>query len=138
MDYLRLNPFPASALGCIAFTFGLHAAAEPLLRCQVTYAGTTHQVQARMVQDPYTVPSADIGGRFLFKPVMVGQGQRIDYIKLYAYLDAKRQPVLLQVAKYLPPFRASELPYGLTGEQYLYGGPVERELIYSCTLEGTS
>ena len=138
MDYLRLKKLTPRCLGWIAFTLGLNAAAEPLLLCQVTYAGTTHPVQARVVQDPYSVPSVEIGGRFLFKPVIVGRGQRIDYIKLYAYLDAKRQPVLLQEAKYLPPFKASAAPYLLTGEQRLYGGPVERELIYSCTLEGTS
>jgi hypothetical protein len=42
----------------------------------------------------------------------------------------------VQEAKYLPPFRVTDKPYPLTGEQHLYAGPVERELIYSCTLEG--
>ena len=69
---------------------------------------------------------------------MVGNARRIDYIKLYAYLDASRQPVLIQQATYLPPFRRSTKPYLLTGVQHLYGGPVERELIYSCTLEGVA
>jgi hypothetical protein len=31
---------------------------------------------------------------------------------------------------------AHDKPYPLTGEQHLYAGVVERELIYSCTLEG--
>ncbi len=123
-------------MGTLGFVVGLNATATPLLRCQVTYAGTTLTVDARPVADPYTVQSAEIGGRFLFKPVMVGNAQRIDYIKLYAYLDASRQPVLIQQATYLPPFKRSATPYGLTGVQHLYGGPVERELIYSCTLEG--
>jgi hypothetical protein len=69
---------------------------------------------------------------------MVGNARRIDYIKLYAYLDASRQPVLIQQATYLPPFKRSAKPYVLTGVQHLYGGPVERELIYSCTLEGVA
>ena len=140
MDYLRLKlPHPARlCLGALGLTLGLHAASAPLLRCQVTYAGTTHTVEARPVADPYPVASAEIGGRFLFKPVMVGTAQRIDYIKLYAYLDATRQPVLVQQATYLPPFKRSAKPYLLTGVQHLYAGPVERELIYSCMLEGVA
>ena len=140
MDHLRLKLPRQAKLGLAAWglVLGLNAAAEPLLRCQVTYAGTTHTVEARPVADPYTVPSVDIGGRFLFKPVMVGNAQRIDYIKLYAYLDASRQPVLIQQANYFPPFKRSSKPYLLTGVQHLYGGPVERELIYSCTLEGVA
>ena len=140
MDYLRLKLLhPARlCLGALGLVLGLNATAAPLLRCQVTYAGTTHTVEARPVADPYTVPSVEIGGRFLFKPVVVGTAQRIDYIKLYAYLNASRQPVLIQEAKYLPPFRHSATPYLLTGIQHLYAGPVERELLYSCTLEGVA
>ena len=140
MDYLRLKlPHPIRlCLGALGLVLGLNTAAAPLLRCQVIYAGTTHTVEAQPVADPYSVPSVAIGGRFLFKPVVVGTAQRIDYIKLYAYLDASRQPVLIQEAKFLPPFRRSPTPYLLTGIQYLYAGPVERELQYSCTLEGVA
>ena len=130
------------ALGLAGLSMGLSAA--PLLTCQVSYAGTVHTVTARPVEDPYPVPSVDIGGRFWFKAVMVGQGQHIRRILLYTYLDASPHPVLVHQAKYLPPFQAS--PSGaarspaqamdLTGQHYLYAGPVERELIYSCTLEG--
>ena len=156
MDYLRLTlrlkprfPFaPASAiaLALTSLGIGLHCNAstashnptttQPLLRCQVAYAGTTHTIDSHPVLGPYTVPSVDIGGRFLFKPVMVGTPDRIDYIKLYAYLDASRQPVLIQVAKYLLPFKVGSRPYALTGEQYLYAGPVERELTCQCPLQG--
>ena len=134
MNYPRLNLF--AALGLAGMLLPHAGFAAPLLRCQVTYAGTTHMVEAAPVADPYPVPSVDIGGRFRFKAVMVGSAARVDRILLYAYLDARRQPILIQQAKYLPPFRASATPYALTGEQHLYGGPVERELIYSCTLEG--
>ena len=144
MDYLRLKKNRSTALLISSLGLALNCNAntpnpsptQPLLRCQVTYAGTTHTLDAHPVRDPYTVPSVDIGGRFLFKPVMVGTNQRIDYIKLYAYLDASRQPVLIQVAKYLPPFKTGTKPYALTGAQYLYAGPVERELTYHCTLQG--
>jgi hypothetical protein len=112
------------------------AQAEPLLRCFVTYAGSTHTVEARVVADPYPVASVDIGGRFYFKPVMVGQGRQVEYIKLYTYLDTRRQPVLVQQASYHAPFPHSASPTLLTGEQTVIAGPVERELQYRCTLEG--
>ncbi len=115
------------------------ATATPLLRCEVTYAGTTHTVEARPVDDPYPVASVDIGGRFRFKPVMVGQGHQVAYIKLYSYLETQRQPVLIHVLRYLPPFpspAAGSSMVNLTGQQTLYAGPVERELQYQCFLQG--
>lgn len=126
----------AAAFAFFTLLASTTAEAAPLLRCQVAYAGTTHTIEASPVADPYPVPSVDIGGRFRFKAVMVGTNARVDRILLYAYLDAKRQPILVQEAKYLPPYTVSEAPYRLTGEQHLYAGVVERELIYSCTLQG--
>jgi hypothetical protein len=124
----------ASALG--AFFFCGLATAAPLLTCQVTYAGSTHTVLARPVADPYPVPSVDIGGRFGFKAVMVGDAGHVSRILLYAYQDATPHPVLIHQAKYLPPYPRSAQPWPITGQQHLYAGPLERELIYSCTLEG--
>lgn len=112
------------------------AHAAPLLRCEVTYAGTTHLVQATPGADPYTAPSVEIGGRFRFKAVLLGSERRIEAINLYAYLDARRQPILIHQAKYLPPYRKTVAPYALTGHNYLYASDVERELQYSCTLQG--
>ena len=132
LDFAR--PLAAMAL---ALGFGLAspgAQAAPLLRCGVTYAGSTHAIEARAVADPYPVASVDIAGRFRFKAVMIGQGAHIDYIKLYTYLETARQPVLIQQATYRPPFTVSSVPDGLTGEQRVYGGSKERELIYRCTL----
>lgn len=134
MKYPRLNRF--AALGLVGFFLHHAVLAAPLLRCHVTYAGSVHEIEAAPVADPYPVPSLDIGGRFWFKAVMVGSAAQVERIVLYAYLDAKRQPVLIQQASYLPPFKASAHPYPLTGEQHLYAGPVERELSYSCTLQG--
>ena len=122
---------------------GAVAQAAPLLRCELGYAGAVHTLQATPVADPYSVPSVDVGGfgRFRFKAVMVGEGERIDRIALYAYQNAKPQPLLIQQAKYLPPI-AQFAPSGhsgpipLTGEQRLYAGPMERELMYQCTLQG--
>jgi hypothetical protein len=135
---LPLTPLRSLAWGIFCAALSLSATAAPLLRCEVSYAGTTHVIEARPVADPYPVASVDIGGRFRFKAVMVGDATRVDRVLLYAYLDARRQPILIQEAKYLPPYQSSTTPYLLTGEQHLYAGPVERELIYSCTLQGVA
>lgn len=129
-----MNPLAGLALAALLLNHAVFAA--PLLRCNVSYAGSSQIIEASPQADPYAAASIDIGGRFRFKAVVVGDVARVDYIKLYAYLDASRQPILIQEAKYLPPFKATSEPYLLTGAQYLYAGPVERELIYSCTLEG--
>jgi len=119
-----------------AWLLALPVWAAPLLHCDVTYAGSTQTIETEPVADPYPVASVDIGGRFWFKAVMVGQGSRVDYVKLYAYLDTPRQPLLIHEAIHLPPFQAGAAPYALTGTQHLYAGPVERELVYTCTLQG--
>ena len=134
MDHLRLRHLATLALAGLLLNSTVFAA--PLLRCHVTYAGSTQIIDATPVADPYPVVSIEIGGRFRFKAVMVGDAAHVDYIKLYTYLDARRQPLLIQETKYLPPFRVTATPSVLTGEQHLYAGPAERELIYSCTLEG--
>lgn len=112
------------------------AASQPQLVCDVTYAGTTHRVQARPVSEPYEVPSVDIGGRFWLKAVMVQGAGRVERIGIYVYRDTEAQPVLVQHARYLPPYprRVGTRAVDLTGEQHLYVGPLERELSYRCRL----
>lgn len=109
---------------------GLH------LHCNLSYAGATQTVQAWPVPDPYTVPSVDVRGRFRFKPVVVGSPGQIERVNLYVYLQTPAQPVLVQQAKYLPPFDGPPdgRPLRLTGEQRVYAGSLERELIYNCQL----
>jgi hypothetical protein len=128
--------FKTGLLLLTGLMLGSATCAAPLLRCEVTYAGSTQTIEATPVVDPYPVASVDIGGRFWFKPVVVGQGNRVNYVKLYAYLDTASQPVLIQEVKYLPPFSSAQPPASLTGEQHLYAGHLERELIYNCTLLG--
>jgi hypothetical protein len=111
-------------------------AASPVLDCDVHYAGAQHRVQARPVTDPYTVPATDIDGRFRFKAVMVRGPGLVERIGVYVYFVTERQPVLVQHARYLPPWPTGRdgQPADLTGEQRLYAGPIERELIYRCRL----
>jgi hypothetical protein len=126
----------AQAVYAVGAALSVHAVlAAPLVRCEVTYAGVSQIVEARLTADPYSVQSADIGGRFWFKPVMVGTSERIEHITLYAYLGTPRQPVPIAQATYRPPFPRSVTPWEFTGEQHLYAGPSERELIYRCTLQ---
>jgi hypothetical protein len=127
-------------LGLTSLVSSHSAQSAPLLRCELSYAGASQSIEASPVTDPYPVPSVDIGGRFRFKAVLVGNAAKLDRVVLYTYFDADAdagtQPMLIQQLKYLPPFKASAAPYPLTGEQRLYAGTAERELIYSCTLEG--
>lgn len=126
-------------LGLISTAYGNPTPSSALLTCHVTYAGSTHLVEARPVSDPYSVPSLDIGGRFRFKAVMMGQARHVESIAIYAYLDTAQQPILIHQAVHMPPYRPSKVswhPYNLTGRQHLYAGPVERELIYHCMLRG--
>ncbi|MBI3286119.1 MAG: hypothetical protein HYZ65_14895 [Burkholderiales bacterium] len=112
-----------------------HAAASPLLRCQVGYAGSSQIVEARLTQDPYRIPAVDIGGRFKFKAAMIGDKQAIDYIKLYAYFQTRRSDIPVHQATYLPPFNLSATESALTPQNSVYAGEVERELQYRCTLQ---
>jgi len=105
--------------------------AAPLLQCEMIYAGSSQTLQTAPVADPYKVQSVDVGGRFRFKAVMVGHAEQVEYVKLYAYVQTRRQPVLVQQATYLPPF---VLGTTLTGKQFIYAGP-ERELQYQCALK---
>jgi hypothetical protein len=134
--FRAVTPFTTTLklwLACLTAVLTVPALhAEPLLRCELTYAGSTQTLQTAPVADPYPVQSVDVGGRFRFKAVVVGAAAQVDYIKLYAYLDGRRQPVLVQQATYLPPFAKGS---SLTGRQFVYAGPVERELQYECTLQ---
>ena len=133
------RPFRFSiAQSCVAvFLFANIAAhANPLLRCEVTYAGATQVIEASPVSDAYEVKPVDIAGRFLFKVVMSAPKGQLNYVLIYTYLQQEPRPLLLQQAKYFAPLRQSKRPYLLTGEQHIYGGPIERELIYRCDLQG--
>jgi len=132
---LGLGLCPPAALAARAAA-AAHTGVDLRLQCALTYAGATQTVLARPVQDPYTVPAVEVRGRFRFKPVLVGTPERLERVNLYVYLETETQPVMVQQAKYLPPFDwpAEARALRLTGEQRVYAGPLERELIYDCQL----
>lgn len=118
-----------------ALAASAEATAAPRLFCHIDQADTSQDLQFGVVSDPYTVPSIAIGERFRFKAVMVGDGARIDYIKLYTYYQVKGRGVLLHEAKYLAPqAQAGTDPAALTGLVYLYSPSLGRELRYGCAL----
>jgi hypothetical protein len=119
-----------------ACSLSLAAMAAPQLQCEVSYAGATRTVRADPVGDPYQAVSTDIAGRFRFKPVVVGTAQQVERVLVYVAVQAAQQPVPVQQVKYLGPFVPGAGTLPLTGEQRLYAGPLERELIYSCALHG--
>ncbi|MFM2253247.1 MAG: hypothetical protein RJB68_1584 [Pseudomonadota bacterium] len=133
---LRMLCLNFRLLACAALMCATTLHASPRLRCELTYAGSTQTLEATPVDDPYPVASVDVGGRFFFKAVVVGRGAQPEYIKTYAYLDTLTQPVLVQQASYFPPFTAAPGGQRLTGKQFVYAGPVERELQYECVLHG--
>ncbi|MFZ6675167.1 hypothetical protein [Undibacterium sp. Xuan67W] len=112
-----------------------NAYAKPLLRCHVTYAGSTQIIETSLTTDPYAIVPVDIGGRFLFKAVMIAKEKTIDYIKLYAYFQTRHKDMPIHQATYYPPFTLSKIPVQLTPKNSLYAGDVERELQYFCTLQ---
>jgi hypothetical protein len=135
---------PACRIFCLAAALTLAWAwltpawAAPVLRCQIDQGGTTRVLEFSPTSDPYSVRAVDINGRFRFKAVVIGDALHIDYIKLYAYSQNRRQPVLLHVAKYMAPVAAPHMPEAsfaaLTGHQYLYSPQREREMQYGCAL----
>ena len=120
-------------LALLAWT-SLTTWASASLQCDVSYAGTTYKLNAKPALDVYTVQPIEIGGRFFFKMILTETDRKLDQVLIYVYLDQKPRPILLQQAKYKGPFSPSLDSTPLTGQQHLYGGPVERELIYSCSL----
>jgi hypothetical protein len=110
-------------------------AAPPLLRCEINQGGESYIAEFFPTSDPYTVVAKDIGERFRLKVVMMQKEQLIEYIKIYTYYQEQHPPVLLHVAKYIPPFRQNQPSFaGLTGVHFIYSPGLERELQYGCAL----
>jgi hypothetical protein len=116
------------------FPQGLFAA-PPVLRCEIRQGGQTFTEDFVPVTDPYAVDPKEINHQFLFKAVVMGNEENIDYIRIYTYYKEQHQVILLHEAKYLPPFRHDvPSPAALTGVNYLYAPVLEQEFQYGCVL----
>lgn len=135
--HLRKTACQSAWLLCVCLLFTPVAHAKPYLRCEVTYAGLTHEIVAHPVANPYLVKPVDIAERFSFKVVMASRKKKLEHVLIYTYLNQDTRPLLVQQVKYTRPFQTLPNPYLLTGEQHVYAGPIERELIYRCWLGGS-
>jgi hypothetical protein len=106
----------------------------PAVECTVTYGGEARRLQFPATTDPYRVTPQDVAGRFRFKAIYLREPWSAASINLYAYQQTDTGDVLLQEAKYLPPFSpGAGARYGFTGRQLLYSAQ-QRELEYWCEL----
>lgn len=118
---------------------GMAVAAPPVLQCQARYLSDTVRIEATPVADPYTVAPHDIGGRFGFKAVVIGDEQQVDHIALYAYdREVPGAPVLIHQVVLKPPFRFDAPLPALTGWNHVYSARLGRELVYGCALRGAT
>lgn len=132
--HLRLTLFVCLALMLqAAFSQGLFAA--PVLRCEIHQGGQIFTEDFVPVTDPYAINPKEINHQFLFKAVVIGNEQNIDYIRIYTYYREQHQVILLHEAKYLPPYPQNDSsPAALTGMNYLYAPVLEQEFQYECVL----
>ena len=105
------------------------------LRCEFEMNGHNETHVFKPVSDPYMAESIDIGGRFRFKAVMLASTSQVDSVNLYVSYQTRRQPMILQHAKFIQPmvpqiFSANSL----TGRIAAYSPFLGKELIYGCGL----
>lgn len=121
--------------GLFGFFFTLGAMASPVLRCNFEVNAEHYQHAFMPVSDPYTVQSVDLGGRFRFKAVVLGDAQQVALINLYVSYQTERQPMLMQHLKFIKPVALTQpSPDALTGRVALYSPFLGKELQYSCAL----
>jgi len=105
------------------------------LHCDIEVNGEVHHHVFAPTTDPYTVQSVAIGERFRFKAVVLGVGDNIDLVNIYAYYQTRRQPMVMQHAKHLNPFSLENpAPGALTGRVALYSPVLGKEMVYQCAL----
>lgn len=104
------------------------------VECTVTYGGAAQRLQFAATTEPYRVVPQDVAGRFRLKAIYIREPWNAASIAVYAYQQGAAGDVLLQEAKYLPPFLPGKgARYGFTGRQLLYSAE-QRELEYWCEL----
>ena len=119
--------------GCVLLASQAHAG--PRLYCQIEQGYRTQVHEASPAQNPYSFQPVDVRNRFRFKAVVVGDAQRVDYVKLYTYYYLRGQPVLLHMVHYpSPPVAKDAEPGQLTGLQRVYSPQLGFEMQYQCSL----
>lgn len=137
--------FPDPAHTCLARVLvllaagllaGGNASAAARLRCDVDQGGEQRQFEFAPSADPYAPRPLDIGRHFRFKAVIVGSDTVVEYVKLYTYFQAPRQPVLLQQSTYLAPQPQPESAgaHALTGTIDVHSPELVHQMRYGCAL----
>jgi hypothetical protein len=130
----------------LALGNGVDAVAAPILTCHLRQSDTVTDIQVAPTSDPYSVAAMQVN-RFRFKAVVVGDANRVEYIKLYTYYETGKAAApggaedvdLLHMARYLAPLpRSSTEADSLTGTVYLYEPRLGREFSYDCALRETA
>ena len=133
----RITAFGTAMLSCLCTTLAGVALASPVLRCQINQGGESRVVEFEPVTDPYSIKPVTIGKSFLFKALVVGTPDGIDYINLYTYGRTDRGPVIIHETRYAHPQQPVEADT-LTGWVSVYAPPLGRELQYACALIGST
>lgn len=129
------NPLQRWCVGLAWLACVFSTQAAPLLRCQFEVNAETYQHDFAPVTNPYTVQSVDLGGRFRFKAVVLGDATQVQLIDLYASYQTSRQPMILQHAQFVAPLaKPQPAPDALTGRVALYSPFLGKELKYACAL----
>jgi hypothetical protein len=109
--------------------------AGPQLQCEFELNGHSEMHVFMPVADPYLAQSIDIGGRFRFKAVMLASHNQVDSVNLYVSYQTRRQPMILQHAKFIKPAVTKTLEANsLTGRIAVYSPFLGKELVYGCSL----
>lgn len=138
---MRVNVLPPEALRLwLAIFFGLLSPvpvfAGPALLC--TFQGLSVEQTLRFVAhaSPYEAELIKINDHFQFRAVLLStDGVTLDSVGLYTYYPTRGKSVLLHAVHHKAPF-AIATDGGLDGTHRIYSPVYEREIRYSCKLEG--
>ena len=115
--------------------FATQVWASPQLSCAFELNGHSETHMFKPVTDPYLAESIDIGGRFRFKAVVLVSANQVDLVNLYVSYQTRRQPMILQQAKFIKPtLQTSDRANSLTGRVAVYSPFLGKELVYDCNL----
>ena len=113
------------------YLFATQLWASPQLQCAFELNGHSETHVFKPVTDPYLAESIDIGGRFRFKAVVLASANQVDLVNLYVSYQTRRQPMILQHAKFIKPtLQPSTQANSLTGRVAVYSPFLGKELVY--------
>ena len=123
------------ALSLCALAAPLAPALAAELRCRLQDADRAAELRTGLTADPYAHQVVQLD-HFRFAAVMVGDGDAIDYVKVYAFYVADSHGArMLHAATYTHPRPLPDpAPDSLTGTVRLYEPRIGREFRYGCAL----